>query len=83
MGKSVSEFKVENNNCSKQSMAPSQSCAFDVVFTPKNEGEKRARIEITSNDPDTPILTVSLDVTVGGSYRLMAMPWVPLLLLGE
>jgi len=56
---------------------------LSFLFTPKTEGEKSAHIEITFNDPETPILTVSLDVTVGGSYRLMAMPLAPILLLGE
>ncbi len=39
------------------------SCAVLVTFSPTSEGIKSATLEITSDDPDTPILNVSLSGT--------------------
>jgi DNA-binding beta-propeller fold protein YncE len=82
-GKNALELNVEANGCSQQSVAPSQSCSFEVVFVPVNEGKKAASIEIASNDPDEPVFTIPLDVTVGDFYRQTAMPWIHLLLIDD
>ena len=49
IGKDPSEFSVENDNCSGQTLAPSGSATFDIVFSPTSSGEKKAALEISSN----------------------------------
>jgi hypothetical protein len=82
-GDNASDFEILNDSCSNQSLSPSKDCSFDLVFTPKTGGEKSARIELASNDPDTPVLTVSLNVVVEDSYPKpnIAIPYILFLLL--
>jgi hypothetical protein len=62
-GTDASEFCIQNDNCSGQTVAPLGSCTFDVVFSPTSGAEKSANLEIPSNDPDTPMLNVPLSGT--------------------
>ena len=62
-GTDTSEFCIENDNCSEQTIAPSDTCTVDVVFSPTSAGSKSANLSIPSNDPDTPTLTVPLSGT--------------------
>ncbi len=59
-GTDASEFEIQNDTCSAQTVAPSQTCTVEVKLAPASEGEKNATLQIPSNDPDTPTLTVSL-----------------------
>ena len=59
-GTNASEFSIQNNNCSNQSIALLGSCSLQVVFSPTSAGSKTASLRIPSNDPDMPILNVSL-----------------------
>ncbi|MDM8522642.1 choice-of-anchor D domain-containing protein [Desulfococcaceae bacterium HSG8] len=61
-GTDTSGFEIENDACSGLTIAPSETCTFDVKGSPASEGEKNALLEIPSDDPDT--LTVPL-VMVG------------------
>lgn len=54
-------FSVENT-CTI--LAPGRDCSFIVVFRSPTSGEKQADLEIISNDPDTPVLTVPINATV-------------------
>lgn len=58
-----SEFITQNDSCSGQTLAPSGTCTFDVIFSPSSEGKKDANLTISSNDPDTPNLSVPLNGT--------------------
>jgi len=60
-GTDALEFAIENDFCSGQTIGVSGNCSVDVVFSPISTGEKTANLEIPSNDPDTPILVVTLD----------------------
>ncbi len=84
-GDNASEFEILNDSCSNQSISPQGSCTFDLVFAPKTAGEKSAQLELASNDPDTPKLTVSLNVSVGKLYPRTnyAISGIPLLLLDD
>ena len=62
-GADASEFIIENNSCSGQTVGVLGKCTVDVVFSPISTGKKTANLEIPSNDPDTPILIVTLDST--------------------
>lgn len=60
IGTDVSEFSIQNDNCSHYSIVPSRTCTLDIIFTPTSEGTKRVNLSIISNDPHTPILTMPL-----------------------
>ena len=59
-GTDASEFEIQSDNCSEQTIAPSGNCTVDVLFSPVSEGAKSATLSIPSNDPDTPILDAPL-----------------------
>jgi len=54
----------ENNSCSNQTLSPTETCTFDVVFSSSTLGSRSAAISIASNDPANPISTLSLLGTV-------------------
>ena len=62
-GGDASEFSIEDDNCSNQTVAPSGTCTVDVVFSPTSTGSKSTNLSIPSNDPDTPTLNVPLSGT--------------------
>ncbi len=58
-GKDKDDFSLsDTDNCS--TIEPGKSCTFSVTFSPKEEGEKNASVEINSNDENHPTTTVSL-----------------------
>ncbi len=59
-GTDASEFSIQNDICSGQTIAPSESCTTEVVFSPTSQGTKSANLSIPSNDHDTPTLDVPL-----------------------
>ncbi len=62
-GINATSFYIQNNECAGQTLAPSALCSFQAVFAPFSEGSKTSNIEITSNDPDTTALNISLNGT--------------------
>jgi len=76
-GTDASEFSIQNDNCSGQTIAPSGSCTVDVAFSPTSLDLKSANLSVPSNDPNLPILNVPL------RNSAKAMPWIPLLLFDE
>jgi len=63
IGTDFSDFYIQKDDCSGQTLAPSGNCIVDVVFSPTSVGENNANLSIRSNDPDTPILIVPLSGT--------------------
>ncbi|MEW6600288.1 MAG: MopE-related protein [Nitrospirota bacterium] len=64
-GADASEFSIGvNDDCTKQTLPPSESCVLDIVFTPEFPGQKSAILSVSSNDPDTPVMNVPLEGTV-------------------
>jgi len=67
-GDNASHFSIQNDSCSDHTIAPSATCNFDLIFSPRSAGVKYANLQIPSNDPHTPVLDVPLSGTgVGGS----------------
>lgn len=62
-GDNASEFTIQNDGCSNKTFTSGQSATFDVVLTPTSAGSKAARVTIASNDPDTPQLIASLNMS--------------------
>lgn len=46
-GQDATEFALQNDHCSSQMVASQSACTFEVVFTPKTEGEKQVLLTIT------------------------------------
>lgn len=65
-GRDTSDFRIENDNCSGQTMAPSEAGTYDIVFSPFSAGGRNAILEIPSNDPDIPTLDMPLSGTGEG-----------------
>jgi hypothetical protein len=59
-GTDVTEFTIQNDNGTGQTILPLGNCTIDVVFSPTAEGVKSANLSVPSNDPDTPVLNVPL-----------------------
>ena len=62
-GTDASEFSIQNDNCSGQTIVPSDTCTVDVVFSPASEGAKSADLSIPSNDPDENPVNIALSGT--------------------
>ncbi len=65
-------FKIDKDNCSGKSIAPSASCTFDIVFDPVVEGKIEAFVYIRSNDPDESNLKVVLKGIVNAAPIISA-----------
>ncbi|MDI6752093.1 MAG: clostripain-related cysteine peptidase, partial [bacterium] len=55
-----SEFSIQNDNASGQTIPPSGSRTVQVVFSPQSIGIKNVDLSIPSNDPEAPTLNVVL-----------------------
>jgi len=62
-GGGAGHFAIPNDNCSGQTIAPTDSATLQVVFSPTSTGTKTAQLSIPSNDPDEPALNVTLEGT--------------------
>jgi serine protease AprX len=62
-GPDVTEFHLQNDGCSMQTLAPTQTCTVEVVFSPASGGTKSASLSIPTNDPDETPLSVVLNGT--------------------
>ena len=40
------EFYIQNDSCSFQTLAPSESCTIDIVFSPSSVGYKQAELKV-------------------------------------
>ena len=56
-------FGLGGGTCSGQTIAPSSSCNFQVMFSPLSEGTKSASVSIPSNDSDESPLYIPLSGT--------------------
>lgn len=65
-GGNITDFKLKNDNCSDNILAPSEKAATEVLFMPTSSGIKRANLVIPSDDPETPSLDISLQGTGSG-----------------
>jgi subtilisin family serine protease len=59
-GAEASEFRIQHDSCSGQTVAPSGTCLLEVLFAPISTDAKTATLQIPSNDPETPFLEVLL-----------------------
>jgi hypothetical protein len=55
------DFSIQGS--SSVIIKPKKSYTLKVLFTPKSAGSKTANLEVSSNDPDTPTIDISLSGT--------------------
>jgi hypothetical protein len=67
-GADSSQFNIQTNTCSGQTLITSASCTVQVVFTPASEGTKNTNLSISLSNPDTHTYAVPLSGT--GSLTL-------------
>ena len=48
------DFNVSKDTCTGATVAPGQSCVVDVKFTPRDTGDRDAKLVVTDNAPDSP-----------------------------
>ena len=65
-------FYFVNDQCSNQTVAatPLDNCTFDIEFRPTGPGTFPDSLDIPSNDPDTPVVMV----TVSGTGTSLLFP---------
>jgi hypothetical protein len=78
-GTDTSEFTIQNDTCSGQTLTTLETCTFDVVFSPSSAGKKTASLEISSND----VFSKKIVPLSGTGEKGKAMPWIHLLLLDD
>jgi len=62
-GTDATLFSLATGGTCGSSLAPGASCTMQIVFTPNTGGTKSAGLNIPSNDPDNPVMTVGLTGT--------------------
>lgn len=53
-------FSILNDACSNQTIAPTATCTLTVRFAPVSNVSSSDTFDIPNNDPDTPVLTITL-----------------------
>ena len=70
-GANASDFSLNgNNDCLSQTLSASETCTFDIVFSPSTSGSGNAALTISSNDPANP----TSGLTLSGTGIVMANP---------
>lgn len=63
-GADPQDYLVTSNGCMGP-VSPGASCTLGVSFAPQEQGASNASLQIATNDPDNPVVTVSLSGTGG------------------
>ena len=58
-------FSLVNDNCSNQPVPPHGSCIFGIEFQPTASGDFTNHVDIPSDDPDRPVVTLAVSGTGG------------------
>lgn len=72
-GINASDFVIQNDLCSNQTIAQDGTCTVDVVFSPFSGGVVSADISILSDDPNTSAFNVPLSGT-GNAPEITVLP---------
>lgn len=60
-GADAGQFAISNTGC--QRVTPNNNCTETVTFTPSGTGTRTATLDVLTNDPDTPVLNLTLTAT--------------------
>ncbi len=73
-GTHAADFGLQNDACSAAVLAPSGSCTVDVVVTASADGTRTAALDVPSDDPDTPTLSIALSAQGGAEPDIAISP---------
>ncbi len=59
-GTNASMFSIITESCSSATLAENDECHIYVDFTPTSTGSKTSKLDISSNDPAHPVLSVNM-----------------------
>ena len=59
-GGNSGDFTIREDKCSGATLRNFENCTVKIAFRPSTEGMKQATLSIPSNDPDTPLLNITL-----------------------
>ncbi len=77
-GTDFTEFGIQTDNCSSQTLLYLEECTVSVDFSPASGGGKSADLSMPSNDPVTPTATAGLSGTgVTGNTPPTSVPGGP------
>ncbi len=82
-GDNASEFTLQNDLCSNKTFTPGQSATFDAVFFPTSAGNKTAKITVSSNDPDSPQVVLSLSMNAASKLTAPPAPTLTVTIQGK
>jgi photosystem II stability/assembly factor-like uncharacterized protein len=75
-GSNIADYSITGGSCGQQlTLAPDESCTIEVAFKPTTAFSRSAEIVVTSNDPQTPTVTIPL---TGIGVQPMITPPSPL-----
>jgi bacillopeptidase F len=69
-GADPSEFVIQSDGCSGQTLVPLGTCFIQVAFSPLSGGSKSTNLSLSSNDPDQNPFDVALNGTGIEQYNL-------------
>lgn len=64
------EFEIIGDSCAGHDLAPAQSCVVELVFAPRQMGERRAALEIHAEMPDSPARLDLVGMGIGPLARI-------------
>lgn len=73
-GPQSNAFSVIADSCSGQPVPPQGNCAVRLTFAPAASGGAAASLKIHSDDPDTPLLAISLTGSGSATHTITAAP---------
>ena len=59
-GSTTSEFNIEYDSCSHQTLTPLSSCTVDILFSPIRGGVRSNKLRVSSDDPSKHTLNLPL-----------------------
>lgn len=82
-GVNAADFRLANDTCSNQVLAPPASCTFDVILTPSATGARSAQVDVPSDAPTSPdALALSGEGGIAAVAVPALSPWGLVLLAG-
>ena len=64
VGSGAGAYGITLDQCSGQSISPTQDCDLTLEFAPQTEGLKLAELRVISNDPNSPSVTELIGIGV-------------------
>lgn len=74
-GSNPGDFSVTGGTCANPvSVAPDASCTLEIAFAPLARGSRTALLRLGTNDPNSPVVDISLDGTTVQPHITASVP---------